>query len=935
MTSEDRELLQALRRQQIDLQRSLARLDVQLEELEARARATPAETPATPLPPLPIPPPIPPPMERPVAPETKPPLPPVPVVSVPKASSSAFPPLPPVPAASFEFHFGHWLIGIGAVFGVITLAVIFGFTHSFIYRFLGPAGILGLSAAAGIGVCIAGNLLDRCTDARRFLGRVLMAMALAWLYLTAYAAYYYEPLQVIHSPIIAGFLLLLWSGYVLFLAERKHSQTLALFAITLAYFSTAMNPIGRFTMAADLLLALSAVIFLIRNGWAALSYLSLLLTYGTLLHRLVVDENGDLVLDTSRVLHFWPYAIYLFGAWLIYTAAVMFSTAPSFSGGKRLAFLSLNNGAMAGLLLLTAYIAGYGHGPVGWILLGTGLILLVTSRFIGWTRIDPEKVMAAYAAQGLALLTAGIIVFFTGVTRGVVLMLEALFFGIAGSFSRDRVLAGCTYFAGFFGTLFLIWEIAVGAHHPWLLGFGGAWVMLHNAWLSRGEIMHSPKARSTIVLSTAYYCVLAVGLIFTVLDSELSENALPPALALAALMLTFLIYHVSLYELPPIAQTLLLAAQALVLFPADTGETQPWWTTAAVAAVTLLMLTWWSRQRVTRSGSWVILLNLVYALALAGLAYQTIRPRVDLQQWMIDACFLSIAFLLWGAFTRVWAIAAVGQLFLGVAVYHFFNFFGPAYPWTWRAAALPLVVTFSTARAAHEWLRLSPEISDSWRIRLRALAYGYQLLALAMIVRWINAKVPALDQVATFLFLGTALLVWNTRRPSAFGIRCSFVLTFAGLWSYLENLDPDALSLATFLNGLAFLSLLAQPAFLRRMTLPLISQIESWALILLSTGAGLLFVSEWMTLRFSSAYLTMGWALYAVFLYLFGLFVAERRQQWCGIAVLLVALVRVAFFDMWGLSNIYKVLTLIVLTVVTLGLGFLVLRNAGQTKKAE
>jgi uncharacterized membrane protein len=89
-----------------------------------------------------------------------------------------------------------------------------------------------------------------------------------------------------------------------------------------------------------------------------------------------------------------------------------------------------------------------------------------------------------------------------------------------------------------------------------------------------------------------------------------------------------------------------------------------------------------------------------------------------------------------------------------------------------------------------------------------------------------------------------------------------------------------------------------------------------------------------MTIRIGGAYLTMGWALYAVFLYVAGLLAGERRQQWCGIAVLLVAFVRVALVDMWGLSNVYKVLTFIVLTVVTLGLGFLVLRNADRAKKA-
>ena len=941
MTSDDRELLQALRRQQIDLQRSLARLDVQLATLEARAHTALPEIPRVVEPPPFFPPPPPPPLDLPAVPvenisHALPPLPREPAAEPPPPP--LFPPLPSqpehVPASNFEFNFGRWLIGLGAVMGVVLLGLIFGLYHSYFYKFLGPAGILGLSAAASIGLCLAGNLLDRCPDARRYLGRVLIAMALAWLYLTAYAAHYYEPLRVIRNPWLAGSLLLLWSAYVLFLAQRKRSQALAFFAITLAYFSTAMNPIGRFTMGADLLLSLSAVFFLIRNGWAVLSYLSLLLTYGTLLRRLLVDENGEIVFDTSRLLLFWPYAIYLIGAWFIYTAAVVFSSAPSFRGGKRLAFLSLNNGALAVLLLLTAYVAGYGHGPMGWILLATGLTLLVASRFVGFAKVDPDKVMAAYAAQGLALFTAGIVVFFTGITRGTVLMLETFFLGLAGAFAGDRILIVCTYFSGFFATLFLIWEVAVNAHHPWLLGLGGAFVMLLNAWLARGEIMHSPKARSTIVLSSSYYCTLALGLVFSALCTELSENALPPGLALASLVLTFLIYFVSIYELPPLAQVLLLAAQALVLFPPDTGEDLPWWTTADVAAITLLMLTWWSRQRITRSGSWVIILNFVYALALAGLAYQTIRPHVDSQGWMIAASLLSVAFLVWGAFSRVWSIAVVGQLFLAVAVYHFFELLGAGIPLSWQATSLPLVVIFATAHAVHQWLRLSPHVTGDSSLYLSAFAYLYQLIALAMVICWIDVHVSPPNQVATFLFLGTALLVWNIRRPSAFGLRCSFVLSLAGLYVFLEQLQDNARSLPTFVHALAFLTLLAQPTFLRRSVPPLVSTIESWSLILLSAGAGLLFVSNCVDVRYGLAWLTMGWAFYAVFLYLYGLLVSERRLQWCGLAVLLIALVRVGFVDIWGLSNLYKVLTFLVLTLVTLGLGYLVLHNASASKKS-
>ncbi len=641
-------------------------------------------------------------------------------------------------------------------------------------------------------------------------------------------------------------------------------------------------------------------------------------------------KTASLSSTPGRALHFWPHADYLIFAWLIFTTAVIFTAAPGFRGGKRLAFLSLNNGALAGLLVLTAYVSGYGAAAMGWTLLDAGLVFLITSRVAAFAEIEPADIMGAYAAQGLALVTGGVMVVYTGITRGVLLLIETFFLGAAAAFSASRILAASAWVAAFFATLFLIWEIAVNAHHPWLLGFSGAAVMLLNAWACRREVRHKPGARDTVVLGASYYCALALGLIFTAMYTELNDSTVPPALALMALALTFSVYAVPLFELPPMAQTLLLAAQALVLFPAETGEELPWWSASGVAAVTLLLVTWWPRQRVTRSGSWTVAMTFVYALALAGLAHQAARPYLDAQGWMIGASLLSVAFLVYGAFTRVWPVAAVGQLFLVLALYHFFFPPNPSvFPWTWWAAAMPAMVVFATASAAHEWLRLFPEIPESRREALRLLAYGYQLVALAALVRWVFGLVPELDQIAAFLFLGTLILSTNVRHPSTFGVRCSFVLSAIGMWLYLDNLQAQAHAMASFLNGLAMLLFLAQPALLRhegeRKTL--VTPLESWALIVFSAGTGWIFVSAWVWTLLSPNYLTMGWALYALFLFLFGLLVREHRLRWCGMAVVAAAIMRVGCWDMWSFSLGYRALTLIVLALITLGIGYIILRR--------
>jgi Predicted membrane protein (DUF2339) len=930
MTPEDRDLLLSLRRQQADLQQMLEGLNAQLSSLEARAHG-PASEALPPLPPLPteaVLPPLPPIFaDAPSALE----LPPIP-------SAPGLPPLPPLPVSatkpSFEFQFGRWLMRLGALFGVIGLALIFAWPP--MQKVVGHAGLLGLSAIAGIVVVMLGGRMERGGGASLLFGRTLTAMALAWLYLIAYAAYYYEPLRVINSPLVAGLLLLAWSIYVFLLAERKKSQILALFSVTLAYVSTAINPVGMFTMGADLILAATAMSFLWRNGWAALSFFSLIGTYLALLRRLVVDSGGQLVLDSSRTLPFWPHAIYLVFAWLIFTAAVILTTKPTFCGNVRRTFLSLNNAAVAALLALTAYIAGYGTSAIGWTLLDTGFVLLITSRVAGFVEIDPVDVMAAYAAQGLALVTGGVMVVYTGITRGVLLLIETLLLGVSGAFAGDRILIISTHVSAFFATLFLIWEMAANGHHPWALGFGGALVMLICAWNCRSEVRDSPAARSTIVLSSSCYCVLAIALVFTALWTELSDSALPPALALASLGFTFLIYYFSLFELPALAQILLLAAQVLVVFPEETGEELPWWSTAWVAAATLLMVTWWSRQRITRSGSWTILLNFAYGLALVDLTSQAIQPDLSTQSWMVVASFLSLAFLIYGAFTRTWAVAAAGQALLGVALFHLF--FPPSaetFPWTWWAAAIPIGVTFFTASATLEWLRLFTEIPPLWRDSFRHLAHGYLALALVGLIAWVFGIVPHDGQIGVFFLLGTFILSTSVRHANAFGIRCSFIPSLIGVGLYLFNFQDHAEAMATFLNGLAMLLFLAQGPLLKHEGTALITVMESWLLTLFSVGISWIFVSAWVWTRLSPGYLTMGWALFAFFLFVFGSLARDPRLRWCGMAVVAMAILRVACHDIWKLSGGYRALTIMLLAFIALVIGYAILRRSANAERIK
>jgi hypothetical protein len=930
MTPDDRDLLLSLRRQQEELQQTLARLSAQLGALEDRASGHVNGT-AHSLPPLPLD-------------AILPPIPPLadpatiihdaPLQSEPAAFLPPIPPPAPAPRHSIEFHFGRWLMRIGALFGVIGLALIFAWAP--VQKVVGHMGLLAISAGFSIALIILGGRIEGKSGASFLLGRTLTAMALAWLYLTTYAASSYEPVKVISSPLLGGILLVGWSLYTLLLAERKKSQTIGAFAIALAYISTAINPVGMFTMGADLLLAATGVVFLLRNGWTTVTTFSLIGTYAALLRRLIVDENGDFVFDTRGVSNFWPHAVYLFGAWLLFTAAGLLANAPTFRGPKRLAYISLNNFAVAALMALSAYVAGYGASAVGWCLIDTGFVFLITSRIAEIAEFDPVDVMGAYAAQGLALITGGIMIVYTGLTRAAILLVETFLLGIGAAFAGDRILRVSTNVSAFFATMFFIWEMAINGHHPWLIGFGGALVMFINAWACRGEVRNSPVARSTIVVSTSCYCILGLGLIYTALATELSDSALPPALALTALALTFSIYYFAIFELPPLAQTLLVAAQYLVLFPTQTGEELPAHTTGWVTVVTLLLITWWSRQRVTRTGPWTTALLFVYAAALTGIAHEVVRPYLDAPGWIVGASLLSFAFLAYGAVTRVWALAVVGQIFLALAVYHFF--FPPnqdVFPWSWWVAATPVVVVLCTARAAFRWLRHYRETPEDWARIVRVLAYIYQFIALVAVIRWVFGVIPEQSQVAMFLLLGTVVLSLNVRHPSASGVRYSFLLSAIGVLLYLEKLPSQGRELATYLNALAVLLFLAQIALLRQHGRHLVTAAERWGHILCSSGMAWIFASTWAWTRWGPGYLTLSWALCCAFLFLCGALLGEKRLRWCGLGVVVAAILRVAFHDMWGLSTGYRALTIMMLAVITLCIGFMILRKSGQRTLSE
>jgi hypothetical protein len=909
MTNEDRDLLQRLRAEEEELRRALAQIGTRLDALESRSGANGVALPPLP-PPMPgesflhRPPPVPadadfPAAMPPLPTEALPPLPPI----LPEIPAAELPPIPPAaPHAAFEFRLGRWLPRLGALLFVLTLFVTDANFH--LHRYLGRAGQIGLMGAISVVFVALGRRLEQ----RGLVGygRSLMAAGLGGLYFTCYAATAIPPWQLITNPFLGGIVLLLWSAYVFDLARRRRSQPLALLALVLAYVSSGLNPTMRFTLAADLILAGTAVLFFLRYGWRVVLGFSLAGTYLAITRHLLFNADNELIFDTSRALAFAPHAVYLVAAWSAFTLALVLGR----SFRSRIVFLTVNNALAAGLLALAAIICGYGSDRTGTTLLLSGAALLAVSAYA--KRRAPE-IASAYLGQGLALATGGVMVVFMGTTRGVLLLVETLFLGMAGAITRSRVLTVSAAVIAFFATAFLLWTITVEVRHPWLLGLGGAAVMLKNAWWTRQRI-RAPHFAWPATLYSALMLALLGGL----LGTQVEGGSLAPTLAFIALAATLFGFAVKLGELPPVAQILLLAAQGLALFPTENGEPITGWSAGWVMICTLAMIFMVRR-------TWLRVLDPLYALALAWLVYHAIRPEVSGQVWMIDASLLSVAFLVVGALVRVWSLAWIGQIFLAVAVWHFFQRV-PDEPW---AAAVPLTAVFATGRSIHRWLHAFPGFTGARRQAFRTLAFLYQLVSLVMLVDALVLLVPPPHLAPTFLLLGTLILALNARRSRAFGVRCGFVLS--GLGALLIFFAPVHLTV-TLLSTLAVLAFLVQSAILACAPNPTGTPSEAWALILVSALTGWVFIAGNTATRFGTESITASWAVYALVLFLLGLLLHERRQRWCGLAILLAAILRVFAVDFWALSGGFRVLTFIVLTFITLGLGFLYARHAERFK---
>ena len=829
---------------------------------------------------------------------------------------------PPIPRStpvvtgksSFELRLGtFWLVRIGIVVLLTGLAFLGYYAYDNIIGRLGAAGKLSLIYFAGALLIGAGAWLQRKMEkpAMKNYGQVLFAGGLATIYFATYAAHYLAPLRVITSGFLDGVLLLGWAAVIVWIADRRKSELLALFAISLAYYTAVVTDIGLFTLYSNVILTGAAVFFLLRNRWATLSIVSLPATYAAFVFWRFYNR-GDFFWDLrTDQLNYGSF--FLAGYWIIFTAAVFLSRSEKLLGVRRASYLTFNNGAFFGMVLLS--MVHVHHDNFWKFSLGFGLVLIgLSAAARKWLANEPLSAKA-YLAQGLVLVTVGFIAYFAGLQLALVLAAESVVLLVLSYQQSSRIMRWGSVVTALMAVPWLVFGME--AHQSTALGLGvGALLGFNLIWASRREPTQAKAARPL----TTYFTMLAL-FSWAYLDWKFTPHQwFGSSLAIGALILMAVFYVLKTPEAVLLGQSYLIGSQALWMYSVTTSGRPAWWHPLILIAATVGASHWWQWQkRVTMQTPARQTLQGLYALATMAVLYTWLQPHFEPGAWLAFTSGLALALTIYALSTRAWLLAVAAQLFLVVSGIEFVRELALGKP-DWYLSLVPMIVLVSMVWIVSEFFL--NRLSDDAKRNVPQISLLYLALAVLMSLSWVHEYIPARERVwvlglvGTVIFLATALK--SSRNVAAFGgvylAAALATLVYHQLQPAPQNYFPDFAFIVVLL-GLQQL-VVREP---KRFPLQ-----QEWSIAMIVAGllSLWLYLSHWVIkMSGGSVYLTAAWAGLALITIALGFGLRERMYRWIGLGILACALGRVVI-DVWQLEIIYRILSLLALGVVLLALGF-------------
>ena len=827
-------------------------------------------------------------------------------------------PPPVAEKASFEMRLGtYWLVRAGIVMLLTGLAFFANYAYHHVVPRLGAAGKISLLYLAGGLLLGAGAWWQRrnAKESLKNYAQVLFAGGLAAVYFTTYAAHHIEPLRVIGSALLDGALLLAWAGVIAWIADRRKSEVMALFAVGLAFYSSVITRVGDFTLYSNLILTIAAVVFLIRNRWASLSFAGLATSYAGYTFWRFLHADGWRWAAPDERLYFG--AIFLASYWLVFTAATFLSRSEKLSGANRAAFLTLNNGAFFALFLLTMLQV---HTGGFWkVSLGYGAVLVALAGLA--KKILPSEPLTknAYLTQGLLLVTLGFISKFAGLQLALVLGVESVVLFILGTQRSSAVLKFFAFAAAALATGWCVANLKNFDMHGLCTGAGlGAFLIFNAFWAHRQDAGKSPRP---LRAEPSFFTLLAFASWLATTWFNTTAEHLPLALAAETVALTFSIYLLRVREITLLGQGFLVLALSAWFVP-FLNVTPPWWNPLTLIAVTVGLGHWWQKQKtLVVEKNFSTGCQSIFALAAVALVLVWLHPLVSAPMWLVLTSALAVAATVYGVATRAWPLAICGQIFLAVSAWEFFDQVWNGKPdWFFPLAPVAMLTLLSLATVG--WFARKPDSATKAREPLLKIALVYRWTALAMSLCWLWQYVPDRQHVGAFMAAAIgvfALAVWRRNREALIAAAVSAVISVMTLWAR-EDLEMDVY----WVNLVSLLALLTMQQIIRRAknSLPLAE--KNHGAVVFFAGVSLWrFISCWADTFTSGFSMTMLWAGFAVLVFAAGMILRERFHRWLGLGVLAAAVGRVVLVDVWKQETIFRVLTFMALGVALLVVGFI------------
>ncbi len=800
---------------------------------------------------------------------------------------------------------------IGIVILLTGLVFLANYAYHRIIPLLGPWGKLALLTLAGGGLAGLGAWMEQTRKSLENYGRVLLAGGAATLYYTAYAAHFVPAVRVIESPLLGGAALLLLAGGIVWFADRRRSEPVALLAIGLSYYTSAINPVGAFTLFSNVILAAIGVFFLIRRQWSRLAWLTLGGAYASYAFCRYAAPSG---LDALPV--FTPLA-FLAICWALFAAAVFLAKGDAFPAGGRVGFLTLNNAAFYGL---AAHHLAERAPDSFWLLsIILGAALLTLSAVAAHREPEESALGGACLGQGILFATIGIIAHFTGASLAIILAVESALLIAAGLRRHEMLCHVAAAISALLALGWTLWEIRWAPAPPALIAAAIFGVFLFNAWSSK-KLRVTLRA-TTLDLRAFLYSSLAL-IVAWALAARLAPQAWEPLVLSAFAVAGLAALLIALPEAALLAQAfLVLGIGAFAIQEFESSS--PWWMAGLHAGIALGLMHWWQKQRLLAlSETARIALEAAAAFGAVLAAAAWLEARCDLGCRLLAMSAAAVATLLYAWATRARPLAAAGQTFtvLGISAFAA-SLLEPATPW-WAALApvANLAITAAILR------RVPPSAAGG--ISLAPAVTGFHLAASLMLGIWGFAHVESEWRMAFFAALAGAHFLLASARHSreralvgAAYSAAAYLLFWARLGGQPKTQD--------------LLAILVIPASMRfaRWWRGGDTLQERGPIVIAAAATLWLWVTTFAAGHGWHDYLTAAWGLLALAIFTAGLLLRERIYRLAGFGILALAVGRLFAIDVWSFDTLYRIVAFLLLGAVLLVLSCIYSRCAESMRR--